>query len=253
MIDFHSHCLPEIDDGAKDVNMSIEMLHDSFLQGVRTVVATPHCYLKDEDYIDEFIEKRNNSYNILTEAVKNQDKPCPEIILGCEFHPMKEISDVEVLKKLCIGNTDYLLVEMPYRQWKESHFELLHSLSVHGITPIMAHIERYWDKRELFSNLYSLDVAYQINAESFIDKRDRKNVEKLFSEGAVNIIGSDMHDTKVRKSYMQDAKKQIEMLYGEERFSYLMSNASKILNNEPIEKKDFIEKGFFEKLFKSKK
>ena len=62
MIDFHSHILPQIDDGAQNIKMSLDMLSESYRQGVRTVVATPHCYIANEYDIDIFLERREKSY-----------------------------------------------------------------------------------------------------------------------------------------------------------------------------------------------
>ena len=57
VIDMHSHILPKIDDGANSVETSIAMLRKSKKQGVETVVATSHCYVKNESDIDKFIKK----------------------------------------------------------------------------------------------------------------------------------------------------------------------------------------------------
>ena len=46
MIDFHSHFLPKIDDGSKSCEMSVEMLKASADYGIKTMVATPHFYIK---------------------------------------------------------------------------------------------------------------------------------------------------------------------------------------------------------------
>ena len=58
MIDFHSHILPGIDDGASDVETSIGMLKISALSGVNTVVATSHCYLSESNSIEKFFKNR---------------------------------------------------------------------------------------------------------------------------------------------------------------------------------------------------
>lgn len=57
MIDLHAHYLPEMDDGAKNAAESLEMLKNSFLQGVSVCVATPHSVIHCEEDIEEFIKK----------------------------------------------------------------------------------------------------------------------------------------------------------------------------------------------------
>ena len=69
MIDMHTHVLPHIDDGSKSTDMSLDMLKESYRQGVSTLVATPHFYIKN-DNIESFIEKRDNAYKRLMEKNK---------------------------------------------------------------------------------------------------------------------------------------------------------------------------------------
>lgn len=55
IIDFHSHILPGIDDGSRDVSMSLELLKESRNQGIGAVVATPHFYANNNT-IDRFLD-----------------------------------------------------------------------------------------------------------------------------------------------------------------------------------------------------
>ena len=66
MVDFHSHALPGIDDGATDVVMSAAMLKLSKKQGADTVVLTPHYYFSCKS-VDEFIAERDKAFNSLCE------------------------------------------------------------------------------------------------------------------------------------------------------------------------------------------
>ena len=56
-IDFHSHVLPGIDDGAKDVKMSVEMIKECLSQGISTIVCTPHYYYSQKNSVEEFLRK----------------------------------------------------------------------------------------------------------------------------------------------------------------------------------------------------
>ena len=58
MIDFHSHILPEMDDGSKDAKMSLAMLQMEREQGVTEVVFTPHFY-PQQDTVAHFLRKEN--------------------------------------------------------------------------------------------------------------------------------------------------------------------------------------------------
>ena len=59
MIDIHNHILPNVDDGSKSINMSINMLKHAFEQGVTEVVNTTHFQhplFMDIDYSIKRIE-----------------------------------------------------------------------------------------------------------------------------------------------------------------------------------------------------
>ena len=247
MIDFHSHILPKIDDGAQNVQTSLDMLSESYRQGVRTVVATPHCYTAQETDIDIFLEARRISYKLLKHAMAKDKRQFPEIVLGCELQVSKNVHNFEKLHSLCIENTDYILIEMPYTHWGEDCYDYLYELLLHGMRPIVAHVERYMNRRKEFYNLYSFDLIYQVNADSFLSFFTRKKIPNLFTQGAVQLLGSDMHNTSRRPTRMEKATERIIKSYGKSRVNDLMTNAELVLRNEPVLKKKYEQMPFLKK------
>ena len=74
MFDMHSHVLPEVDDGAKSLEMSLEMLKTAKKHGVDVVAATPHCVLEGKnENIAAFLEKRANGYNKLLPYIQDKE------------------------------------------------------------------------------------------------------------------------------------------------------------------------------------
>lgn len=248
MIDFHSHILPHIDDGARNVEMSLDMLADSYKQGVRTVIATPHCFISNEQDIDIFLKKREDSFNELTCAIANDKRDFPDIILGSEVQISKGVSDFSKMHKLCIHGTNYILIEMPYRKWNEDCFDYLYELLRNGMRPIIAHVERYVSRKKEFYNFYSLDLVYQVNADSFLAPFLKRHIPDLFAMGNVQLLGSDMHNTLKRPSRMGIARDRIRKSYGPERYAHLMKNAELVLKNEPVPKIRYENMSFFKKL-----
>ncbi len=248
MIDFHSHILPQIDDGAQNVQISLDMLAESYRQGVRTVIATPHCRIASEKDIDIFLEKRKKSYEILKDAIKKDQRKLPEIVLGCELQVSGNVRHFEKLLPLCIENTNYILIEMPYTRWHEDCYDFLYELLLNGMRPIMAHIERFLNKKKDFYNLYSLDLLYQVNADSFLSPLVRRQIPELFSSGAIQFLGSDMHNTTRRPTRMQKASERIVKSYGTPCFERLMNNAALALNNEPVPVIRYEKMSFFKKM-----
>ena len=233
--DFHSHALPKIDDGAKSLDMSIEMLKKSKEQGVTDVILTPHCYPYSQRDITDFLVKRKRAYDML-----HTISDIPNLHMGCELHLTGDVTNYFDLKELCIENTNYLLLEMPTTPWNDNTIEFAYKLTLMGITPVIAHDERnFHQKQELRNLLYDLDVLIQINAPSLSMHSMRKEVDKMLKLGMGHVIGSDMHNLTSRKPCFDIAQKQIKKRYGEDCWDYFMTNAEKILNDEKISYKDF--------------
>ncbi len=246
MIDFHSHILPGIDDGAADVQMSLDMLYESFNQGVRIVVATPHCMLKSEEELDIFLKKRKEAYDLLVAAMIEDEREFPELRLGCELRVPEEFGAMDRLGELCIEGTNYILCEMSYRKWNMNHYDFLYALTLKGLRPIMAHIERYADKKKELPNLLSLDLLYQVNAGSFSDRQTKRYIPYLFQMGAVQLIGSDMHNLTTRKPDMKSGADAIASAYGKERLEMLLYNAKAVLDNGDVFLQRFPKMSFWE-------
>lgn len=248
MVDFHSHILPCIDDGAESVEISLQMLLDSYAQGVRTVIATPHCFPTDDGHeIKDFLRTRDKSYKTLMRAIEEDGRKFPEVKLGCELCVMDDIPDMKRISSLCIEGTNYILTEMPYKRWSVNHYDFIYSLQLKGLRPIMAHIERYKRSKEEFYNLFSFDLLYQVNADSFLSRDYKRFMPYLFENGAVQFLGSDMHNTTTRVSNIKKAAEVIAANYGQDRFDCLMENAKKALNNESIQRIAYPKMSFWEK------
>lgn len=232
MVDFHSHILPGIDDGAKDVNMSVEMLLLSKKQGVNTIVATPHFYIM-KTTIEEFLEARQKSYDELMAYVKEHNIDIPKIVLGAEVAFCEELMDAD-LKKLCIEGTDALLLELPFTYLNEWVYNGIYSMSMkHGVDIILAHVERYVKNFKDFSSIkpfFDLDVYMQVNSDTFLDRKSKKIIKELMKNGKINFIGSDSHNLSKRASSMDLAANKIIKKYGEDKLKKIMYNGKKFLD-----------------------
>ncbi len=248
MIDFHSHILPEVDDGAEDIKTAVQMLKKAARDGIDTVVSTSHAYIGEESDIDKFVERRNRAYDALREAVSGEVGKFPEIRLGCEVHMAPYIGNYESVSRLAIQGTDYILLEMPYSGWNQDIYEAIYNIQLMGLKPIMAHIERYMRYEKEFHNLKSLDVLFQVNAESFMHKPMRRTLLDLFYRDYVHLIGSDMHNLDDRRNRMKDAYKIITERFGKRFADYTERNAAAVLNNEQIEKTNLPKLSFIDRI-----
>ena len=140
--DMHGHFLPGMDDGSQSVAESLQMLELSAKQGIETVFATPHYYPVES--IDSFLQRREQSVARLQQAMAQKKGNYPRIMTGAEVAYRRGIGTAEGLDKLCLGNSRYLLLELPFARWEKSLFRDLSSIvNVRGLLPVIAHIERY--------------------------------------------------------------------------------------------------------------
>lgn len=212
MIDFHAHFLPNMDDGSSSFSESIQMLKLSYGMGINTIISTSHYFSNHED-IDGFLLRRDARMQNLIQLLEGIDD-IPQIVTGAEVSYFPGISSVKGLKKLCVGNTKYMLLEMPFCDWSSLTMREVRSLITNrGITPILAHIERYFpyqQRKNDIEELLDLGVAIQANAEALIEGCQKRSVLKLLRERKIHLLGSDCHNMVERKPNLDCAIKIIE-------------------------------------------
>lgn len=238
MFDLHSHVLPFLDDGARDVNMSLAMLKESKEQGIEKVVATSHCVVKDQESIDKFLTKRQENYEKLMAEIPDKGI-YPEILLGAEVHLCKDISEFDNLSSLCYQNTNYILLEMS-EDYKPSNLsEWVYNISIKGFRPVIAHVDRYSFYRDIIDELSHLDVVYQINASRFLTMSDRHHLKNVFKLHNKFVASSDMHNLTSRVCNMAPARKIAEKKFSAMCPMLFEEGATAILENRAFPEFDF--------------
>ena len=191
--DVHSHCLPAMDDGAGNVEISLQMLHTMKGQGVNQVALTPHYYPQKED-LASFIKRRESAFRQLMNRLENG---LPDMVLGAEVYLVRDLSERD-LRPLCIGGSRLLLLELPRQPYKPWMLEELQNITYAlDVIPVLAHVERYlsWYGRRDFESLFSFEeLVLQCNAESLLDRRAFRFLYGLASEGYPMLLGSDAHN-----------------------------------------------------------
>lgn len=246
MIDFHSHILPGIDDGADSVETSLEMLAISRENGVDTVILTPHCHPRSQEHIDRFLENRKRAFESLSSALTGD---LPKIIPASEIRIYQGFCKYNRLDELCISGTDCILLEMPYELWKDYAFEEIYQITRLGFKPIMAHLDRFLDQEKHFHEFFSLGSLTQINTSAFLESSTRKKMADLFGKGHIHVIGSDAHDLFMRKPDMKSAYEIISKKFGKEYIDYIDYAGENILKNEDVRPSDFPKINPIKKLF----
>ncbi|WP_010182478.1 tyrosine-protein phosphatase [Aquimarina agarilytica] len=193
--DIHNHVLPGIDDGAKTIEDSLEMLEKFKALGFKSINATPHTMS------DFYPNTKESIFEALTNVqgqLKNDSirlKATSEYMLDPNFE--------EVLKnnpeKLLTFNDNHILVEMSFYRPYDRFEEVLYDLQLKGFQPILAHPERYLyyaDKITYFTTLKNKGVRLQLNTLSLTNHYGTKTNEitkKLLADDLYDFIGTDAH------------------------------------------------------------
>ena len=233
MTDFHSHVIPRVDDGSRSSAMSIEMLRRMKEQGVGTVCCTSHYYASQYSP-SHFLEVRDSAFEHLLGKLP-EDLKDMTLLPGAEVLYFPGMAEAEELESLCIEGTDLFLLEMPFRKWSERETGEVFSLLRSGrFKIILAHTERYFyyqkDPR-LFEELRSEGMVLQSNTGFFLRLKTRHRAFKLLSDGFVDIISTDAHNTEDRAPNMGAALKLIERKCGEKAAEALVKGGDTLLSH----------------------
>jgi tyrosine-protein phosphatase YwqE len=195
-VDIHSHVLPGIDDGAKDMDTSIALLLKMASYGIKNFITTPHVlgsvYPNSSEVIKQqlaAVKKELEKRNIKGISIQ----AAAEYMLDEEFSALLDQKDILVLKD------NYILVEMSYFSAPLNLYELLFKIQLKGYKPVLAHPERYHFYHTDLKNYYQLKQAgclFQLNLLSLTGqygKGVQKISEKLLKENLYDFVGTDTH------------------------------------------------------------
>jgi len=233
MIDFHTHILPRMDDGAKNTAQSLEMLKLCAAQNIEKVIATPHFYATHKSPY-EFLTKREKSYNMLMLATS--EKQLPEVILGAEVLYFEGISDCKELEMLKIGDTRLVLIEMPFVPWTSRMiYEVADIYEKRNLIPLIAHIDRYIDifgKKNVVNSFDELPVLIQLNSNFLISRKTSRFAISLIKKGKVHLLGSDFHNLTTRKPNLKEAFDIIEKKLGKDYVMRISDCENAVFQND---------------------
>ena len=234
IIDFHSHILPGMDDGSASLKESIAMLRMEAEQGIRHVIATPHFYAK-HDSPRNFLEKRDAAESRLREEMAKYTD-LPQLSVGAEIYFFSGIADSDALQELTIDKKGCIILEMPHCTWSESMYKEMEGIAIkQGLTPILAHIDRYirpLQSREMLERLDGLPVLVQANANFFLHTFTKRMALRLLREDRIHLLGSDCHNTTSRPPNLAVALEVIQQRLGTQMLDRIVSYQNEILQVE---------------------
>ena len=239
IIDIHNHSLPNIDDGAKDLIMSIEMLKTASRSGVSDIVLTPH-HLNGafNNFANDVIE------NTLILQKKANELNIPiQLHFGSEVHLVPETIDHLLQNKTLTycGLGKAALIELPKSSIPFGTETILSELLYNEITPIIAHPERNSSIRKDYSQFQDWiefgcksQITGQSCTGSFGDSIQKFSFE-LIANNLVHFIASDAHRPEGRSPDLQKALNVINNNFDKNISKMLFhDNPFKLINGLPI-------------------
>lgn len=259
MIDIHCHILPEVDDGSRSLNESIEMAMIAKEQGITKIVNTSH-YHPDFRYKkgEELLKELEDFNNVLKENMIDI-----EVLIGNEIYYTKDlIKEIDELDFYTLNNSRYILIELPPTNFPKDLCNIVYELKEKNYIPVFAHVERYREVQEnpeLIYEVINAGAIIQVNSHSILGKSGKelqKICNTLLNRNMVHVVGTDAHSSKRRTPIFLDAYKYVSEKYSKEMADDLfIKNNNAIINNEALNlpkpyKEEQKKKGFLKKLFK---
>jgi protein-tyrosine phosphatase len=226
LIDLHCHLLPGIDDGAKDLEMSLAMARMASSDGISTIACTPHI----------LPGVYNNTGAAIREAVNRLRQSISEaaipvgLVTGADVHIAPDLgAQLRDGRALTLNDSRYLLLEPPHHVLPPRLEELIFGLQAAGYVPILTHPERlswiegHYDLLERL--VYSSTTLMQITAGSLLGhfgRRPRYWAERMLDDGLCHLLATDAHNTERRPPRMAEARALVAQRLGEDEAANLV-------------------------------
>jgi protein-tyrosine phosphatase len=259
MIEIHSHVLFGLDDGAPDLEHSLQMVQDYVQQGVTEIICTPHfepVHYQDQDRLTAYFKQRQIAFEILNLEINQRHLPI-QLHLGAEIMMAADIvrlfSVDQYKERLKLAGSDYILIEMPRTLTGGYQVldQMLFRLQVSGLIPILAHPERSMSNPEFLDALQTwVDderLLVQVNASSFVlderlpiekqqhYRRRETYIWELARRNLIHFVASDAHHPAKRPVQQKLAKQALSLKLGPDMAERLThTNPAKIIANQPI-------------------
>lgn len=198
VVDFHSHILPAADHGSDSVETSLKQLKLASDDGITRIIATPHFY-PHKHTLEKFLQKREECAKSLSDVC---DGSLPTVKLGAEVLLCQGLEKLQSLDKLCLCGTDYLLLELPFSDFRQEYCYTVEKILKSGFKIVLAHVDRY--PKENIEQLIDVGIdMLQVNADSLDKLFKPKHILEWAKNGKVVALGSDIHgnDAKAYKRF----------------------------------------------------
>ncbi len=236
MIDIHSHIIPNVDDGARSVEETFNILKEAQEAGFTDVILTSHFLL---NYYETNAQELIFWKEKLQEVLKKQGTKI-NLHSGMEIYITNQMEELLENKKiLTLANSRYMLIELPLATNVKYFDYVVYYLEAKGIKPIIAHPERYkcvQKDPDIVEEYIEKGCLIQCNYGSIVNLYGReaeKTIKTILKKNQVHFLGSDVHRENGTYLIILDAIKKIRKIIGENKINEITTiNPKKILRNE---------------------
>lgn len=219
LIDTHCHILPEVDDGAQNIEETRQMLQEAYEDGIRYIIATPHHHPTRGRKPPGQLRRQLKLVREEAEKISGELR----IYLGTEIYFGQDIPEkLREKKVLTMNRTRYVLVEFSPGDPFDYICQGIQQIQMEGYEVILAHIERYlcmYKDIENAEHLKHMGVRIQVNASSITGDggwKAKRLVRQLLDKRLVFCVGTDAHDPNRRPPRMKKAAEYVEKKCGED-------------------------------------
>ncbi|MGN1303213.1 MAG: tyrosine-protein phosphatase [Clostridia bacterium] len=239
MIDFHTHIIPNIDDGSRSVEETFNLIKEAKEAGFEGIILTSH-YI--ENYYETDAPERDVWVKAISDSLKSKGIET-NLYIGNEIYISENIMELLINRKAStINNTSYVLFEMPLNAEPMNLYDVIYSLQENKLVPVLAHPERYsfvQKEPELIYDLIQKGVLMQANYGSILGQygENAKMIVKKFLENdMIHFLGSDVHRQNSIYKKIPQALEEIRKIIGEEKLEKLTTTNPKLaLENKRID------------------
>lgn len=239
MIDFHTHIIPNIDDGSRSIEETFNLIKEAKEAGFEGIVLTSH-YI--ENYYETDVPERDVWVKAISDNLKNKGIEA-DLYLANEIYMSENMMKLLIDGKAStINNSSYVLFEMPLNAEPINLYDVIYSLQENKLIPVLAHPERYsfvQKEPELVYDLIEKGVLMQANYGSILGQYGEKAeliVRKFLENNMIHFLGSDVHRQNTIYKRIPEAIDEIRAIVGDEKLEELTTENPKLaLNNKRIE------------------
>ena len=214
MIDLHTHILPGVDDGAVDLEVSLSMGRYGAEGGLNVVAATPHFYqIPDWNLVKKKVAELQQEFDQAEIPLK--------LVPGAELMIDLDLLELDTMEIPTYGDGGkFCLIELPLQQIPMYTEEVIFNLQTRGITPIIAHPERYAavvEAPNLALEWIRQGCLIQMNAGSILGRFGSKILETaeiMLTHQMVHLVGSDAHGFERRRLNLPEARDALKNIVG---------------------------------------